>query len=226
MTSLRQIEANRRNSEKSTGPKTEHGKRHSRRNAFRHGLCAETVIELLEDVKDYQAFETTITLDYDACTAVERELVLRLASLLWRIRRATAIDTDLFRMQVEILRDRRDRSEQSGHSEQPQRNVIYGVAGAARQGNSLHPNGSLLREAAKQREHTVDLLQAGPSRDLSQSFLQLASLENAAFERLARYEARLWRQLVQTLFALHSVRRGCAGRPQESSVTKGFFRRI
>ena len=35
--------------------------------------------------------------DYDAQSAVERKLVLRLASLLWRIRRATTIETGLFR---------------------------------------------------------------------------------------------------------------------------------
>jgi len=43
MTSFRQIEANRRNALKSTGPKTLNGKRSSRRNARRHGLTAETV---------------------------------------------------------------------------------------------------------------------------------------------------------------------------------------
>jgi hypothetical protein len=40
-------------------------------------------------------------------TTPERELVLRLASLLWRLRRTTAIETDLLRIQAEILRDRR-----------------------------------------------------------------------------------------------------------------------
>ena len=83
MTSFRQFEANRRNAQKSTGPKTEEGKRQSRRNAIRHGLCAETVIETVEDVDDYRGFEATITADFDVETAVERELVLRLASLLW-----------------------------------------------------------------------------------------------------------------------------------------------
>jgi hypothetical protein len=57
MTPLRQIEANRRNALKSTGPRTENGKRRSRRNAFRHGLTAETVIEVLEDTEDYRGFE-------------------------------------------------------------------------------------------------------------------------------------------------------------------------
>ena len=92
MTSFRQIEANRRNARLSTGPGTEEGKRKSRQNAVRHGLTAETVIDALEDVEDYAAFEMAVTADYDAQSAVERELVLRLASLLWRLRRATAIE--------------------------------------------------------------------------------------------------------------------------------------
>ena len=48
MASPRQIEANRRNALKSTGPKTEKGKRRLRSNAIRHGLTAETVIAVLE----------------------------------------------------------------------------------------------------------------------------------------------------------------------------------
>src|SRR5262245_24124145 len=108
MTSFRQIEANRRNALKSTGPTTEEGKRRSRRNALRHGLTAETVIGALEDAEDYQAFEATIVADYDAQSAVERELVLRLASLLWRLRRATTIETGLFEIQADHLRNYRE----------------------------------------------------------------------------------------------------------------------
>jgi hypothetical protein len=103
MTSFRQIEANRRNSRKSTGPNTEKGKRRSRCNAVRHGLTAETVIAALEDAEDYKAFEAAITADYDAQSAVERELVLRLASLLWRLRRATTMETGLFEIQADDL---------------------------------------------------------------------------------------------------------------------------
>src|ERR1035441_3692763 len=107
MTSFGQIEANRRNTLRSTGPNTEEGKRGSRQNAVRHGLCAETVVEIVEDVDDYRGFEAAVIADYDARTAVERELVLRLASLLWRLRRATMIETELLRIQAEVLRDRR-----------------------------------------------------------------------------------------------------------------------
>jgi len=49
MTSLRQIEANRRNARLSSGPITEEGKKRSRQNALRHGLTAETVIDALEE---------------------------------------------------------------------------------------------------------------------------------------------------------------------------------
>ena len=105
MTSFRQIDANRRNAFKSTGPTTDAGKQLSRRNAVRHGLTAETVITTLEDEEDYKAFELSVTSGFDAPTAVERELVLRLASLLWRLRRATAIDTGLLQLQSEIIRE-------------------------------------------------------------------------------------------------------------------------
>src|SRR5271165_2553943 len=111
MTSFRQIEANRRNAHKSTGPNADEGKQRSRCNAVRHGLTAETVIGALEDAEDYKAFEAAIIADYDAQSAVERELVLRLASLLWRLRRATAIETGLFEIQADHLNEQ-DRSHQ------------------------------------------------------------------------------------------------------------------
>jgi hypothetical protein len=61
MTSWRQWQANRLNAVKSTGPRTEEGKRISRRNALRHGLTAETVIDGLEDSEDYRGFEAVIS---------------------------------------------------------------------------------------------------------------------------------------------------------------------
>src|SRR5215813_8963359 len=105
MTSFRQIDSNRRNARKSTGPITEEGKQRSRCNAVRHGLTAETVVGALEDAENYKAFEAAIIVDYDAQSAVERELVLRLASLLWRLRRATTMETGLFEIQAEQLEE-------------------------------------------------------------------------------------------------------------------------
>jgi hypothetical protein len=61
------------------------------------------VIGALDDAEDYKAFEAAIIADYDAQTAVERELVLRLASLLWRLRRTTTMETGLFEIQADHL---------------------------------------------------------------------------------------------------------------------------
>jgi hypothetical protein len=101
MTSLEQIVANRRNARNSSGPITQEGKDRSRCNAVRHGLTAETVISEFEDAEDYKAFEAAVIADYDAQSAIAQELVLRLASLFWRLRRASAIETDLFEMMAD-----------------------------------------------------------------------------------------------------------------------------
>jgi hypothetical protein len=132
----------------------------------RHGLTAETVVPNLEDPEDYKAFEATIIADYHAETAVARELVLRLASLLWRLRRATAIETQLFAIEADPS---------LGGNVEPAE-----VAG---------PDFDLARR----------------TRQLTESFLRLATLDSSAFERLNRYETALWRQAVQIVFALHPI---------------------
>jgi hypothetical protein len=89
----------------------------------RHGLTAETVIGALEDAEDYRAFEAAIIADYDAQSAIERELVLRLSSALWRLRRSTAIETGLF----EIEADHLSASGTLPRLPSPSRDVVYAL---------------------------------------------------------------------------------------------------
>src|SRR5689334_23874067 len=180
MTSHRQIEANRCNALKSTGPQTEAGKQASRCSAVRHGLTAETVIGALEDAEDYKAFEATIIADYDAQSAVERELVLRLASLLWRLRRATTMETGLFEIQAKHLRDYRQNLRVLTQSQ----NVISPAAGGELNGGAKS---------------------AGVAIEFARCFLRLANLPNFALDRLSRYEATLWRQARRILYALEML---------------------
>ena len=54
------------------------------------------MIAALESSDNYEAFQAAVIADYNAETVVERQLVLRLASVLWRVRRATSIETAIF----------------------------------------------------------------------------------------------------------------------------------
>jgi hypothetical protein len=211
MTSFRKIEANRRNAIRSTGPSTEEGKRRTRRNAIRHGLCAETVIEIVEDIEDYRAFEAAVIADYDAQTAVERELVLRMASLLWRLRRATSIETDLLRIQAEILRDRRDQTRPKGQSERPHptpfRVIETVIPLCDESGDGWDDSDPRRVDHQAARIFPISPSQEIAPRDLAHCFQRLANFDNGLFERLGRYETTLWRQMVQIHFLLQSARR-------------------
>jgi hypothetical protein len=202
MTSLKQIEANRRNAQRSTGPTTEEGKLQSRCNAVRHGLTAETVIGALEDAEDYKAFEAAIIADYDAQSAVERELVLRLASLLWRLRRATTIETGLFEIEAEHLNE----AGQSHQVSPASREVVRALFGP----HASISSSDSLPELSVKVELSVD-----PAAELTRCYLGLANLPNFALDRLSRYEATLWRQVGQILFTLDALDRR---KPQERKL--------
>jgi hypothetical protein len=206
MSSLKQIEANRRNALGSTGPVTPEGKDRSRRNAVRHGLTAETVIAALEDAEDYQGFEAAVIADYDAESAVERELVLRLASVLWRLRRATSIETALF----EALRDVPGKVEPE-------------YLGPTLVAEADLPKGDQSRVAAKRRSDAAPGSEPilDQKREIGDVFLRLAALPTFPLDRLSRYEYMLWRQARQLVCTLESLRRR-KQRPRRSSFPFSF----
>ena len=215
MTSIKQITANRQNARKSTGPVSEQGKLRSRCNAVRHGLTAETVISALEDAQDYKDFEAAIIADYDAQSAVERELVLRLASLLWRLRRATAIETGLFDIQASHVRSFRQHREPHHSSDI----VDYAFNPADTEHTrqfGLAPNNS----DASSSEQTME---TEPVNELAHCFLRLSNLPSYALDRLSRYEATIWRQAGQIMFALDALKRRKPWEGRRRLGGRGFF---
>jgi hypothetical protein len=86
-----QIQANRQNATKSTGPKTEKGKAKSRLNALKHGGRARTidVMPVLphEDPRELEERIQTWIDDWQPRNAIERELVRRGARLSWMLER-------------------------------------------------------------------------------------------------------------------------------------------
>jgi hypothetical protein len=212
MTTLKQIDANRRNARKSTGPITEEGKQQSRCNAVRHGLTAETVIGALENAEDYRAFEEAIIADYEAESAVERELVLRLASLLWRLRRSMAIETGMFEIQADHLSAFR-RARQVHPASREAIYAMFGRAGSVSFDRDPAAHGiTNATEAVPNSEPNPVGPAIDPASELARCFLRLANLPNFALDRLSRYEATLWRQACRILYALDALDRR---KPQE-----------
>jgi len=87
MATTAQILANRNNSQKSTGPKTDEGKTAVSQNAVKHGLFAESVIQG-ENEADYEAFHDQFLAELYPVGMVESMLAERFVSLSWRLKRA------------------------------------------------------------------------------------------------------------------------------------------
>lgn len=107
MASQKQIEANRRNAQKSTGPKTDEGKAVVKMNALRHGLTAEAaVIPFLENPEDYEAHREGILESLSPSGHLETILAERVAMLLWRLGRANRYERELIAVEQEKIEEK------------------------------------------------------------------------------------------------------------------------
>ncbi|MEN6309063.1 MAG: hypothetical protein ABFD91_15050 [Anaerohalosphaeraceae bacterium] len=93
MSSAKQIEANRLNAKKSTGPKTPAGKARSSRNAFIHGLSSQRPTVTIENSAEFNAFANKFMDQYEPLEPSEIFLVRRIACMAWRIQRAQCYET-------------------------------------------------------------------------------------------------------------------------------------
>ena len=97
MTTQKQIEANRRNARKSTGPKTEAGKAASSANALSHGLTAAGDVLLQDESVDaFEELQRDMLADLDPQDALQGMLARRIVQLLWRLDRAARLEAELF----------------------------------------------------------------------------------------------------------------------------------
>jgi hypothetical protein len=150
----------------------------------------------LEDVRSYRAFERVLVGSVDPRSVLELALVHRLASLLWWLRRACAIETGLFeiqdrsRGQPETLQTP---GQPKGHKIAPASN---GRADPLR--SDQEPQSTSMRPP---------LAPWSKSTAIAQCFLHLSKLDPSLLDRVGSYEGRLWRQAAQTIWTLDAVRR-------------------
>jgi hypothetical protein len=96
MSTQKQIEANRRNSQHSTGPRTPAGKAASRGNAMRSGIYAESLAIRGEDPGALQQLTAEYFREYHPVTARERDLVDAIVRNEWILRRMGLVEAELW----------------------------------------------------------------------------------------------------------------------------------
>jgi hypothetical protein len=101
MATRRQRAANRRNAQRSTGPKTPEGKAAVRLNALKHGLCAEDAVIFHEDAEAFKDLLHTFLDHFRPVGPLETALVHQIVTAQWRLARCRKIETGIFELSFE-----------------------------------------------------------------------------------------------------------------------------
>src|SRR5215207_2430552 len=96
MASPAQMAANRRNAQRSTGPRTEEGKKAVRHNAVTHGMTAQVIVLPHESSVDYHEIRASLIESYAPASTQELMLVDQIAAGYWRTIRARRFETAMF----------------------------------------------------------------------------------------------------------------------------------
>lgn len=86
------MEANRRNAQQSTGPRTEAGKKISSLNALRHGLTSRVVVLPSEDLAAYQKYSTEYLASLAPETFPETQCAQTIIDTQWRLNRVRSLE--------------------------------------------------------------------------------------------------------------------------------------
>jgi hypothetical protein len=107
LTSQKQIEANRRNAQKSTGPKSTEGKAIVRLNAVKHGILAQDVViragDGQENWEEFEDLVSSLRDYYQPEGPVEEALTGRIATSLWRMHRVQRAEQGAIRRVIDTL---------------------------------------------------------------------------------------------------------------------------
>jgi len=211
MTSEKQILANRRNAEKSTGAISQEGKEAVRFNAVKHGLCAQSLLPG-DDTAQVTLLSESLFSEIKPVGPIEEMLTDRVVMLSWRLRRLGQIEMGIFIQQFseQVLdhefakADRRPATTTSGRVrstnlarlQAQQRQIIL---------DSVNEPCAKARieKARAGLDEDVALLGAAYRRDSQQS---------DAISKLLRYETTLEKSLLRTLHELQRLQAMRAGK--------------
>src|SRR5215212_1767965 len=101
MATIKQIEANRLNATKSTGPRTPQGKSATRLNALKHGLFATDPVIPGEDPANFEALLTSHHEQFQPATAHEHVLLAAMVRDAWSLERSANAETSIWTRAME-----------------------------------------------------------------------------------------------------------------------------
>ena len=111
MATQAQMEANRRNAQKSTGPTTEYGKQAAKFNALKHGMTAKTSVLPYEDKLAFEELREAFMSEYDPANSIEASLVETIVNSYWRLLRARRVETASYHLHMRTLKGKHKISE-------------------------------------------------------------------------------------------------------------------
>lgn len=101
MSSARQINANKRNARRCTGPRSAAGKAVSRLNSLTHGAFAADLLLPGEDAPSFSRLEARYLAHFKPASPAETFLVQRMILSSWRLLRLAAMETRILRARME-----------------------------------------------------------------------------------------------------------------------------
>ncbi len=197
MTTQKQIGANRRNSRRSTGPKTRTGKAESKMNAMKHGLLAADLVVRGEDPAEFTRVLENLVDELQPQGPLEEQLVERVGACMWRLRRLYRIEAGIFAHESLTIELDRARDEARSCEEYVDEDLFESSE------EMRITDEERYNQATARIEKTTRLLKEG-TLALGVAFIQDAKY-TGAISKLSRYEAAIERSLYRALHELQRV---------------------
>lgn len=197
MTTEKQKKANRRNSKKSTGPRTKQGKAKVAKNALKHGILTHDALLDCEDKKSYEDLLNNMRKHFQPVGEMEVLLVEKLVNTLWRVKRLTTVEAGLFsRMYFRLMMYQyQEAAEMKPRVSQMMNGGISGSSGS--------------QELFEDKIRIKFLADAAIAEKKSESFEcvfgRAFDIQGDHLMKLSRYEAGLERVLKNTMDELQKV---------------------
>ena len=199
MATDKQLTANRRNAQKSTGPKTPGGKAVSSKNAIRHGLLARDVILKDEDPQAFEAMQTALVEELSPLGEIERQLVDRIVSALWRLRRLGRVEADIFEFESLTCAYKEALAALKDLEDEHRTSIFDGL-----DASTAETDVPKAHKAAVKRCQTAKNALSHVSANLGAAFISDATSSDA-LSKLSRYETGIERSLYLALRELERL---------------------